>query len=130
MSKMKDEVRRVVFEKYKGKCAYCGIKLEYDNFHVDHINAKFRKSTQSELSKWTNGSRLKGRDTMCNYNPSCVSCNCSKSTFTIEKWREQLSLKKDRIKRDSSTYNILLRFKQIKESTSPIIFYFEKNTKS
>lgn len=124
MSKISKETRRTVYEKYDGKCAYCGCVINYLKFHVDHIEAKFRRTTQAELKSW-GSDRIKGKDHIGNYNPSCISCNSSKSTFTIETWRKELELKRERIKRDSSTYNLLIRFNQIKESYTPIKFYFE-----
>lgn len=124
MGKIKEETRRLVYDKYNGKCAYCGCKINYLKFHVDHIEAKYRGTTQAQLLSW-GSDKIKGKDHIDNYNPSCISCNSSKSTFTIETWRNELELKKERIKRDSSTFNILLRFGAVKETKKPIIFYFE-----
>lgn len=124
MGKISKQTRNTVYEKYNGRCAYCGCKINILSFHVDHIEAKYRGTTQDQLISW-GSDRIKGKDHIDNYNPSCKSCNSSKSTFTIESWRNELELKKERIKRDSSTFNILLRFGVIKEVKKPIIFYFE-----
>ena len=64
-----------------------------------------------------------------NYNPSCRSCNSSKSTFTLENWRKEIELKKKRIIRDSSTFRILQRFKLINLIDEPVNeFYNHKVT--
>ena len=123
-NKLKIE-REFIFNKYEGKCAYCGFDIMLHKFHVDHVIPKFRGTTQYQLDKW-NSNITKGTDSIENYNPSCISCNISKSTFTIENWRKELQLKIDRIKRDSPTFNILLRFGVIKEINKPIVFHFEK----
>jgi hypothetical protein len=111
--------RPIVFEKYGGRCAYCGVKLTLSEFQVDHIDAKFRGSKQSEVS------RIKGKDHLDNYNPSCRSCNASKSTFTLEDWRRELSFKVYRIQRESSQYRIAVRFGLIEEINKPVVFFFE-----
>lgn len=121
---MKKSERIKVFLKCNGRCAYCGCSITSDRFHVDHIQPKYRNTTQEQLKSW-NSEKIKGEDSIDNYNPSCISCNLSKSTFTIEQWRKELELKKERIKRDSPTFNILLRFKAIVETNNPIVFYFE-----
>lgn len=121
------EKRIIVYNKYNGCCAYCGVTIYIDKFHIDHIEAKFRGSTQKELDYYK---RTKGDDSLDNLNPSCGSCNSSKSTFTIEQWRNEIQLKQARIKRDSSTFRILERFGLIEVKNIPVIFYFEKEVKN
>ena len=116
--------RKEVFDKYDGHCAYCGCKLSINNFAVDHIDPIFRGYTEKQLG-WYN--RERGKDSMENYNPCCKSCNSSKSTFTIEQWRKEISMKFDRIKRDCSSYSMLLRFGFIEEKRDKITFYFERD---
>jgi hypothetical protein len=120
--KLKKEVRLKVFYKYGGNCSYCGEQITYKRFQVDHIEPKFRGSTQEELDYYN---RIKGKDHINNYNPSCASCNASKSTFTLEQWREELSLKVMRIRRDSSTFRILERFGAVEVKDISIKFHFE-----
>lgn len=33
----KEEVRKKVFDKFNGKCAYCGKDLDFNNFQIDHL---------------------------------------------------------------------------------------------
>jgi len=117
------EKRKVIYNKYKGKCAYCGCKLDRLKFHIDHITPKFRGSTHEEVQKY---GRVKGSNDVENLNPACISCNCSKSTFTIEQWRIELSLKLERTRRDVSSFRIMERFGIVKVSNKDIVFYFEK----
>lgn len=114
--------RKIVYEKYNKRCAYCGIKLKYEDMQVDHIIPKYRGSSYSEIMSY---GLQKGTNDLKNLNPSCKSCNCSKSTFTLEKWKKQLKLKHERLLRDNSSYKILHRFKAIKYNDN-IKFYFEK----
>ena len=66
-----DKTRKLVYEKYNKKCAYCGENLEYKKFHIDHI--KPRKSG--------------GANDLTNYNPSCSKCNLQKANRTLEEYR-------------------------------------------
>lgn len=127
MKKSSFEKRHLVYKKYKGRCAYCGSKIEYKDMQVDHIIPKYRGSDNTELKVY---GIKKGTDNLENLNPSCGSCNSSKSTFTIEKWRNELSLKAHRIKRDSSTFRILERFGIVKVINTDILFHFEKINKN
>ena len=117
-----DKKRQIVYEKYKKRCAYCGVKLTYDKLQVDHITPKHRGSYNSDLAKY---GIVKGTNDLYNLNPSCGSCNSSKSTFTLDKWKEQLGLKHERLLRDNSSYRILNRFGAIKYKNN-IKFHFEK----
>jgi 5-methylcytosine-specific restriction endonuclease McrA len=114
--------RKIVYKKYKGKCAYCGEDLEYRKMQVDHITPKYRKTSHKEAASW---GLLKGTNDIENLNPSCRSCNASKSTFTIDNWRKELVLKEMRLMRDSSVYRILKRFEVIKVVKNEILFHFE-----
>lgn len=117
------KVRELIFNKYNGHCAYCGCKLTNKNYTIDHIEPKFRQYSNSELKAFN---RERGKCEVENYNPCCASCNSSKSTFTIEKWREEIGKKYDRLIRDSSGFRLLIRFNLIKKHND-VIFYFEKH---
>lgn len=115
--------RKIIHEKYNKKCAYCGVSITYKEMQVDHIIPKYRGSTDEEINLY---GLTKGTNDINNLNPSCRSCNASKSTFTIDKWRKELVLKEMRLMRDSSTYRILKRFEIISVVKNQILFYFEK----
>ena len=119
-SKIKVEIRLEVWNKYKNRCAYCGQKITFRKMQVDHITPIYRGSLQSELSV------VKGKNNISNYNPSCGSCNSSKSTYTLEHWRDEILLKQDRVRRDSSTFRLLERFGLVKCNKNIVKFYFEK----
>lgn len=118
--------REIIFNKYDGKCAYCGKTILFNNFHVDHIEPIFRKSTKEELLRYN---VIKGTSHIDNLNPACPSCNISKSTFTIEEWRNQIRLKIERLRKESTNFRILESFTLVKITKNDVIFHFEKHSK-
>jgi hypothetical protein len=119
MSKASD--RKFIFDKYGGKCAYCGCELQ-KGWHVDHIEAHWHNMTLEECEKYK---LKKGADTLENSNPSCPRCNRWKDTFTIEKFREELQKQCERLQRDSSAYRMAKDYGLIKETGVKVKFYFE-----
>lgn len=75
----KKSVRELIFKKYNGKCAYCGIDLDNNNLNninymqIDHMIPK--------------------KDYIDNYNPSCKSCNSQKKNKTVDEYRLYLTKK-------------------------------------
>lgn len=103
------KVRQKVYEKYGGHCAYCGKELGYKDMQVDHIQSHY----------------LNGSDELENYNPACRQCNFYKSTMGIEKFREQLTKLRERL-RKVYIYRLSLAYNLIEEKENTIQFYFEK----
>jgi hypothetical protein len=60
-----------LYSMFDGKCAYCGVELNPDNFTIDHKNPKI------------NG----GGNEFSNLFPSCRHCNSQKSGRTINEYR-------------------------------------------
>lgn len=118
MKGIKGLKRELVYAKFKGKCAYCGCNVTFEKFQVDHIKPIKRGYKSHEVDK--------GGNNIDNLYPSCASCNNSKSDFTIEFWRNELELKKQRLIRDSPSYNLLLKFGLVVETKKKVKFYFEK----
>lgn len=98
-----------VYNMYGGRCAYCGRHIRYEDMQVDHVVPLH------------NG----GADNESNYFPACRMCNYYKSTFTLEKFREQLGLLKGRLEKDF-TYRLALKYGLIRECNRPVEFFFER----
>ena len=112
-----------MFDKYHGRCAYCGVHITFNNMHIDHIQAKQRgvRHDQQHLLKIK-----KGGDNIENLNPSCAPCNLSKNSHSIDSWRDEIKLKSDRLYRDDSRFRLLVRFDLIKlKKSDDFKFYFE-----
>jgi 5-methylcytosine-specific restriction endonuclease McrA len=121
MMQIKKEHRNIVFYKYNGKCAYCGTDLDtFNKFHVDHIKPIRRDLKGSDRDKYD-----LGKSCLENYNPSCLSCNSSKSTLDLEKWRTQISKKYKSLLKSNSSFRLLDRFGIIEDKEKKVKFYFE-----
>jgi len=116
-SSISKSTRIDIFNKYNGKCAYCGCELSADSFQIDHIIPK-RRGDRNFIGR--------GSDKVNNLNPSCASCNSSKSTWSIDEWREEINLKFSRLEKYDSTFRLLLRFGIVEKLNYSTVFYFEK----
>lgn len=112
-------VRKLVYAKYNGHCAYCGCEIPEKGFNVDHLHCIRNYEYTEEFT---------GIDVhdISNLMPSCGSCNRYKATMDLETFRKELQKIPDRLKRDVCTYNIALRYGMVVEDREPIKFYFEK----
>lgn len=68
---MTKEKRLAVYNKYGGRCAYCGQPITYKDMQVDHIRPQRQGGTDEEK----------------NLNPSCRRCNHYKRASSIETYR-------------------------------------------
>lgn len=119
--------RQIVFDKYGGKCAYCGCEL-VKGWHADHIEPIVRDS------KWN---RDKGRfeqigicrkpenETLENYNPACASCNIQKNSFTVEQFRSNIKQFLNSLNQYSTQYKFAKRYGLVTETDIEVKFYFE-----
>ena len=106
-------VRKQVYAKYNGHCAYCVCELEYKDMQVDHV---------IPLNGWSK----QGTDTVDNMLPACRSCNHYKSRSTLEGFRKMVEAMPDTLMRDSVTYKNAVRFGLVIPNKQPTTFYFEK----
>lgn len=107
------EERLEIYNKYGGRCAYCGCELKLEEMTIDHILPLYRGGTNYPA----------------NLNPSCRSCNKYKATYTVEDFRKQLSLILGRLNDSKPTYRIAKRYGLIEENNHEIEFYYEISRK-
>lgn len=108
---MSAEFKRKVFEKYSGRCSYCGNQITIDNMTVDHFTPKSKGGSLS----------------IANCLPSCKRCNEIKANGTIDEMRSKIeeSLKSIRKNRE---YQTLKKYGLIETNQEPIVFFFEKES--
>lgn len=123
----KKELRKILFNKYKGKCAYCGCELK-KGWHIDHIEPVVR------IREWNKEKRefiFKGEfekpenENIDNLNPSCASCNIQKNSYTLEQFRDNIIKFVDSLNLYSTQYKFAKRYGLIEETNNSFKFYFE-----
>lgn len=122
--------RQIVFDKYKGKCAYCGCELQ-KGWHVDHIEPIVRDFiyNKSKQRLETNGiCRNPENENLQNYNPSCPSCNIQKNSYTLEQFRENIKEFVNSLNQYSTQYKFAKKYGLIQETEIEVKFYFETLT--
>ncbi len=111
--------RQAVYEKYDGRCAYCGREIEFKKFQVDHYWPRFLKHYETGIEN----------NRFDNLMPSCAKCNNHKHGMRPEMWRSELSKQVARLRKNAQ-FDRALRFGQIEINESPIVFYFEEHNKA
>ena len=114
--------RQIVFDKYGGKCAYCGCELQ-KGWHVDHIEPAFHNWSDEDVKRYLKQER--GLNIIENYNPACPRCNRWKGTWSIEQFRNEISLQLERLERDSAQFRMARDYGLIKTSEIEVRFYYE-----
>ena len=104
------KIRKQVYEKYNGHCAYCGCKLEYKDMQVDHVISVYGKDGSNDLD---------------NLMPTCRMCNFYKSTYSLDDFRKNLETLHERL-RKPFIYRLALKYGLIEEHKKDVVFYFEK----
>lgn len=112
------KVRQAVYEKYNGHCAYCGKKIEYKDFQLDHLipiqRARFKSYSEEELECFEN------------YMPACRRCNHYKRACTLEHFRQMIEEIPKKLFRDSYIYKVGLDYRLVKANEHKVKFYFEQ----
>jgi len=149
---MKKADREKIFNKYGGKCAYCGCDL-VKGWHVDEIEpvrrnqkwiqggwfhkgtgaqAKSGDITRDELAyewkggKWVaDGMLHPERLTIKNQNPSCASCNINKHSMSLEEFRQLITGFMKYLNEANTQYKIAKRYGLVTETGNEVKFYFE-----
>lgn len=117
---MRKGLRKEVYEKYGGHCAYCGKAIIYEDMQVDHCIPKRSRIEQVDYA----GPKdiINGID---NLQPSCRRCNHYKRSHSIKVFREMIKTLHQRIVK---TYiaKVALDYGIISVTPHDGVFYFER----
>lgn len=113
MSKM----RKTVFEKYEGHCAYCGCELP-KIWHIDHM-------LPVQRSPFTGEKLHPERDHIDNMMPSCPSCNINKHSETLEQFRKMIKGYMKHLNEISTQFKMAKKYGLVSENDIEVKFYFE-----
>lgn len=93
--------------KFGGRCAYCGCELPEKGWHADHVEAVLRKSEQCMKAAAKGIFKLK-------------------ASYSLEMFREQVSLQVERGRKSSMNFRTAERFGLIEAVEKPVVFWFEQ----
>ena len=111
--------REQLKNKFGGHCAYCGDQLG-DKWHADHLAPIYRGHDENKRYEH------RGKDEIENLMPACVSCNLSKSVWSLEMWRDELKTKVERLHKYEKNFRLVVAFAQVEITDKPVQFFFEK----
>jgi 5-methylcytosine-specific restriction endonuclease McrA len=112
-----------IYNKYGGHCAYCGEPLEYDKMQIDHVLPKLKYKEMPLAERSRLGFNINSDE---NLMPSCITCNTTKSSMTLNEFREFISNRLFILNKTDTVYKFAKRYGLIKETPHKIKFYFEK----
>jgi 5-methylcytosine-specific restriction endonuclease McrA len=124
---MKKTDRELIFNKYDGKCAYCGCELT-KGWHADHIEPIVRDFIYNKNKQRfeANGiCRNPENENLQNYNPSCPSCNIQKNSYTLEQFRENIKQFVKSLNQYSTQYKFAKKYGLVAENDIEVKFHFE-----
>lgn len=122
------QVRRLVYEKYAGHCAYCGKEIKYEEMQVDHAVAFAQswygteKERQEAEQMVTDGSI----DDIKNLMPACRPCNFYKGGGGIESLRRKIMGELEHTCRDTFQARLAMQYGMLTYNVWDGKFYFER----
>ena len=145
--------RELIFNKYNGRCAYCGCELQ-KGWHIDELlpvrrnrkllKAGFYHKITKEIkpahhramldsnyeytdSRWvSDGCEHPERLHIDNQMPACPSCNINKHSLSLEEFRKLIEGFRKHLNEVSTQYKISKQYGLLIEVFTPVEFYFEK----
>ena len=119
------KIRHQVYKKYGGHCAYCGSELKYEEMQVDHIDPCELNDPGSRGGHEVKKTSEELND-ISNLNPSCRMCNFYKSSFSLEKFRENLQSTLLKNVKKPFQFRLAEKYGIVETHEKKIEFYFEK----
>lgn len=102
-----------VYEKTKGKCAYCGCVIEIRKMQIDHIVPI----------------EVLGTNDLENLLPSCKMCNFYKSTYHIDLFRHKVETLVERLEK-AFIFRLAVKYGLVEIKNKRILFEFERIEKT
>lgn len=122
--------RNVIYQKFEGKCAYCGHKIKLNDMQIDHIIPKstysFHMQTRHKVPAFLSHLTEQDVNHVDNLFPSCQVCNLRKLNYSLEDFRNEVTDLINILENKSQTYKMAKRFNFVKtKRVRSFKFYFE-----
>lgn len=102
--------RQAVYQKFGGRCAYCGKPIDFKDMQVDHVVPKFDGGT----------------DDISNLFPTCRRCNHYKRAETLESFRSMVQAIPVKLMEREYIFKVGVDFGFFTDQEQSVKFYFEK----
>lgn len=116
--------REALYQKYNGRCAYCGAEIKIEEMQADHIFSIYH--AESGRVAGYNVPTDEQLNSIDNFRPSCRACNYYKSTYDIDSFRRAIKEMLWKNLKKTFAYRMALKYGLIEEHDINIEFYFEK----
>lgn len=113
------KVRREVYNKCHGHCAYCGCRIDYSEMQVDHIRSVY------QYNDLLSAKTLEELNDPSNLLPSCRSCNFYKGSRSIESFRQSLEETLFRNATETFQFRLAEKYGLVERHPHKIRFFFE-----
>lgn len=122
--------RDIIYNKFKGRCAYCGHKIKIGDMQVDHIIPKstysFHMETRHKVPPFLSHLTIYDVNHVDNLFPSCQVCNLRKLNYSLEDFRSEVGELVNILENKSQTYKLAKRFNFVTtKRVKSFKFYFE-----
>lgn len=115
------KTREEVYQKYGGRCAYCGRHIEMKDMQIDH----FIPQNKEYLFVLGEIQGVDSVDDFKNLMPACRSCNHYKRAHSLETFRRYIEEIPKKLRKDY-IYKIGVIYGNVVENEKPVRFYFEE----
>lgn len=127
MKHIPHKIKKIVLNKFDGRCAYCGTKPL--RLCIDHIIPRnhFYSYVKSrhKIPEFLNHLTEWDCNHIDNLFPACFSCNNYKSAMSLETFRRNVGELIQRLNDHFNQYKIAKRFNLLEETNKKVIFHFE-----
>lgn len=114
---IKTESRKQVYNKYNGRCAYCGRGIAYKDMQVDHLIPQ---------RMYEEGKAEGDMNDMSNLMPSCRTCNHYKRANSLEHFRESIENIPKKLGEREYIYKVGMAYGFYSDKPQKVKFYFEQ----
>ena len=126
----KKEIREEIYNKYNGRCAYCGNEISIKEMQIDHVipqrNFEMYIKNKYKIPEFLKHLTIYDLNNNDNLLPACRVCNGWKSAYHLELFRSEIEEQTKRLNSRSANYRMAKKYGLIEEIKNPVVFYFEQ----
>jgi hypothetical protein len=122
-------IRPRIYNRFQGRCGYCGVHLKIGDMTIDHIIPKsiFKETiiNKKDIPYFLKHLTIKDVSHIDNLMCCCKICNAWKGTKTLSQFKKEITKSVDYIKKDFN-FKIALKYNLLIENPQDVKFFFEE----